>query len=74
MTIEALKPATLPPHSQRRAMSLDDFAQECSVSGKTMRREADAGHLKTVKIRGRRMVLAEDAVAYLNSLSGASAK
>lgn len=61
--------ATLPPPVVRLTWTLDEFAEQLGVSRKTVAREADAGNLRTVKIRGRRMVRDEDAKNYLASLS-----
>lgn len=59
--------------TDRKALTLKEIAGPIlPVSEKTLRREADAGRLKTIRLRGRVLVKAEDLTAYLASLSGSS--
>jgi excisionase family DNA binding protein len=60
--------ATLLP--ERATRTLKEAAARLGVSTKTVTRESEAGRLKTVKIRGRRLVRIEDLEAYLASLNG----
>lgn len=53
-----------------QVVTLDWVANDMSVSRKTVTREADAGNLRTIKVRGRRLVLRKDYQTYLAGLSG----
>jgi hypothetical protein len=60
-------PVDIKQHNQRLAYSVRDFAAETSLSRSLIYEAIKAGDLQTIKLRGRRLILAGDGEAWIRS-------